>query len=338
MALKVANTVAITDELKGQFSNTTFLNGSYLVMPEDPAAEYQFQGTISGYAAGGRNPFSGPPTNINTIQKFSFANESDGTDVGNLTALKRYAAGASSSAHGYAAGGEVPPGPPSGYVTVIDKFPFAVDTNSSDSGDISAARRIGAGSSSDVNGYSSGGDEGFNVNTIERYPFGSDNNVTDVGDLTQTLNGGCGLSSVTAGFVAGGFPPFRTTIDKFPFASDTNAGIHGDLTVGKYQAGDASSETSGYVMGGLESTPLFADRIEKFSFASDSDGADIGDLSSGKAYMSGQSSTTSGYSSGGSPPGTNLDTIDKFPFASDTNATNVARLVEITAGSSGHQR
>jgi hypothetical protein len=51
-----------------------------------------FQGTVAGYTSGG---FS-PPGNLNTIDKFPFATDTNATDVGDITAQQRGPTGQSS--------------------------------------------------------------------------------------------------------------------------------------------------------------------------------------------------------------------------------------------------
>jgi len=66
---------------------------------------------------------------------------------------------------------------------VIQKFPFSSDAGSSDVGDPTQPRFGGAGQSSTVSGYISGGRAPY-LNVIEKFPFSSDTNGADVGDLT----------------------------------------------------------------------------------------------------------------------------------------------------------
>jgi hypothetical protein len=127
---------------------------------------------------------------------------------------------AQGSVSGYVSGGSDP-------VNIIEKFPFSTDTNSSDVGDLTQARRYVAGQSSSVSGYTSGGQGPFN--TIDKFPFAADANATDVGDLTQGRYAQSGQSSTTSGYNSGGQHPAFNTIDKFPFASNANATDVGDI-------------------------------------------------------------------------------------------------------------
>ena len=115
---------------------------------------YSFQGTISGYTAGGRASGS---VDINTIDKFSLVTDGNATDVGDLTTGRRGNAGSQSSTHGYAAGGT---NTGNTVVTTIDKYSFSVDGNASTVGNLTLSRTDQTGHSSSTHGYASGGQHG----------------------------------------------------------------------------------------------------------------------------------------------------------------------------------
>jgi hypothetical protein len=197
----------------------------------------------NGYNSGGQISPTSPTVNnqVNTIDKFPFASDANATDVGNLTVARDGPAGQSSTENGYASGGwaGAPATTPVVY-NVIDKFPFASDTNASDVGNLTVSRRFVGGTNSETEGYTSGGynPNGTFYNTIDKFPFASDANATDVGDLTEVKYGPVGQSSTTSGYGSGGAgPPFNASnvIQKFPFASDANATDVGDLTVARSQ-------------------------------------------------------------------------------------------------------
>lgn len=215
---------------------------------------------------------------------------------------------------GYTAGGLIPPS----FVThdVIDKFPFASDGNATDVGDLTAARFGASGQSSDVSGYSSGGQWSpsptSRTNIIDKFPFASGGNATDVGDITIAKRKSAGQSSDVSGYASGGYVlNSSNVIDKFPFASDANATDVGDLTTASYNSAGQSSTTHGYTSGRTT--------VDKFSFATDGNATNVGILPFSRSFIAGQSSNVSGYVSVGA-------SIDKFPFASDGNATTVGDL------------
>jgi len=230
---------------------------------------------------------------------------------------------------GYTSGGSSPGS------DTIDKFPFAVDTNATDVGNLTQARNQSSGQSSKESGYASGGVSGVLLDTIDKFPFATDSNASDVGNLTQARRLVAGQSSSISGYSSGGGPPDVNTIDKFPFAIDANASDVGDLTVARRAGSGQSSTVSGYTTGG--NSPPIVNTIDKFPFAVDTNATDVGDLSQPRTEHSGQSSTSFGYASGGfyNPPPARLTSIDKFPFATDNNGTDTGDLTQIRNGISG---
>ena len=97
---------------------------------------WQLGGTISGYTTCGE-----ASAWHNEIDKFSFASNSNATDVGDLTVSRYATAPQSSTTQGFNSGG----GGTGGRVNVIDKFNFSVDGNATDHGDLTVPRIAGSG-------------------------------------------------------------------------------------------------------------------------------------------------------------------------------------------------
>lgn len=237
---------------------------------------------------------------------------------------------------GYTSGGD-------NNFNVIDKFPFATDTNATDVGDLSVSRYSAAGQSSSTSGYNSGGELPSSLNTIEKFPFAANNNSSYVGELTVLRGGASGQSSSTFGYNSGGSSTLGeyNTIDKFPFASDANATDVGDLLRKRFYTAGQSSQNSGYVSGGFDPSIAglaISNAIERFPFASNVISTDVSNLAVARLRLTGQSSTVSGYSSGGSTfPSTTSGstTVDKFPFASSAASSFVGDLTVARYGSAG---
>ena len=109
--------------------------------------------------------------------------------------------------------------------TTIQKHAHASDGNSTDQGDLTAARKGGHGHSSATHGYMSGG---YNENIIDKWLFATGANATDVGNLLGNHGSGSGTSSSTHGYVGGiGYinttQSFSEVIQKFSFTSDGNS-------------------------------------------------------------------------------------------------------------------
>ena len=239
---------------------------------------------VSGYSSGGETP-----TVVSTIDKFPFASNSNATNVGNLTIARRDAAGQSDtiSNFGYTSGGYRTL-PAAARVNVIDKFPFAIDANAIDVGDLTVARDKLAGQSSTVSGYTSGGDPtapNFS-NVIDKFSFSSTANATDVGDLTQARYGPSGQSSTTHGYTSGDRD--FNVIDRFPFASNANATDVGDLSIVRVSTAGQSSTASGYTSGGTPGAFTALNVIDKFPFSTNANATDVGDLTIARYFLAGQ--------------------------------------------------
>ena len=106
-------------------------------------ARFLASGTNSGengYASGGFAPSA--PGRVNIIDKYPFSTDTNASDVGDLSTTNRdKMAGNSSKTHGYGSSGESTPSPaPTVPEATIDKFPFAVDANATDVGDVATNR------------------------------------------------------------------------------------------------------------------------------------------------------------------------------------------------------
>ena len=234
--------------------------------------------------------------------------------------------------------GDVPLGPTqvqgtiSGYraggyqVDIIDKFSIVSHTNSTDVGDLTAARYGQSGTASRISGYAAGGVIIYATSAIiDKWSFATDANATSVGNLSPGSYISTGTNSTTHGYHSAGVS--SNTIQKYTYSADANSTDVGDLTVSRRSYGSAGSETDGHVLGGNTSSTT---TIDKFSFSSDANSTDFGDiLVGGGRTPAGSNSATHGYGLGGGQP-VNYDTIDKFAFATGGTATDVGNLTTPT--------
>jgi len=302
----------------------------------------------------------GVATELNNLNKMAAAINDD-ADFFNAVKSYTFENAAKSTTqginHGYTSGGA------NFAITnfdIIDRFPFAVDANATDVGDLTVGRYRASGHSSLTHGYTAGGDQnpGSDQNVIDKFSFSSSANATDVGDLLSVLTNHTGHQSGSSGYVSAGndgtASPFlvgiKKDIQKFPFTSDGNSTRVGDLTETKLYSQGLSSTHCGFVAGGdQKSTPPFtpyeggvSNKIERFPFAADTNSTDIGDLTTARKTGAGNSSETHGYVSGGatfvpashptfpSSGDFSIVTIEKFPFASTATSTSVGDLAEIS--------
>jgi len=327
------------------------------------------QGSVSGYTAGGTIPPGqvGP----NVIDKFPFATDSNATDVGDLANLgtpffssdRSVRSSASSKENGYVFGGSS---------WLLNKFPFATDSNATVTNFIPlGAAPSGGSQSSFESGYGSGrtsSPDNQNYSTaIVRFRFNNDAVANYVSSLAWAVRNAAGCSSAVhaytvagSGFSEGitptpGVPSVRTpstvlvdTIQRFPFVTESTAILVGALKIKNTLTSGQSSDVSGYSSGGMLNNFSFGNgvrnTIEKFPFATDASSSIISSLTVARGGTAAQSSTVSGYTSGGADSfpgpggyGSSTNIIDKFPFSTDANASDVGDLTQSRYNCSGNQ-
>jgi len=325
-----------TDTGKMKVGNGSTAYNSLQFVTED-AARVLFvamQGTVSGYVAGGLTP-----STTDAIDKYSFVNSNNATDVGNLAVVTQVGGGFSSPTHGILSGGR------SGDSSVQNqKWSFSSDGNaaqlsvspfeyggywhsvsSPDTGfDVGGSRRLDDPTTPTINPNSG------RSSRISKFLFASEVSSNAGVTLTSSRAFGSGAASATHGYSMGGStgtgPVVSTNIiEKFSFtATSGTASDVGDLAQPAIDAtaGNSSSE-KGYVTGGNASG--IVNTIQSFPFASDSNSSDGGDLIAANSNHSGSNSTTKGYAAGGvySPA---MEVIQSYPFANNSNATDLGNL------------
>lgn len=192
-----------------------------------------------GYQTGGA---SGPGDRVNSISKFPYAIASGtGTDVGDIAPAiapngMSSGGGSSDTTHAYIHGGYY--NLPWPTTNIIQRFPFATDTNAEDVGDMLTAGIyfVTNHQQSTTHGYVTAGIGGPSSpgrkNDITKFPFAASGaNASDVGDATVARYGAIGGSSTSHGYIMGGNTPSAETnvIDKYSTSSDANATDVGDL-------------------------------------------------------------------------------------------------------------
>ena len=213
----------------------------------------------TGYIAGGTDPL-----NVSYLQTFSFVSDGNGISLGDMGEWRGVAAGATSGENGYTMGAHY--NRPGTVQQQIAKFPFAATTGAvTVSGLLTSSRYYNVGTSSLVDGYSSGGlPSGSNV--VEKFPFAAEGNASDVGDLTWATQRAAGLSSETDMYIGGGGIPTTNYKNKISFASGGNGVSVGNMKTAAYELSASNSRTDGYIH-----NPLAPAYIQRFPFASDTD-------------------------------------------------------------------
>ena len=280
--------------------------------------------------------------NTNIFTSNTFSATFNGLTVNNQLVFEDTGSHFQGETFGFTAGGESP-----GADNIIDKFPFATDTNASDAGDLSVSNRYGgASASSETDGYVLGGlspaaSPIYTGIGIDKFPFAiSGGTATDIGDLTAGAYAiGGGNSSTISGYRTGGVNDSGTSldiIDKVSFSTDGNATDVGNLSVGRDRQGSATSSTDGYAVSGRNNGPpaRLMSGIDKFPFATDTNASGVGSITITKSNGVGQSSETDGYSSGGSSP-LAISDIEKFSFSNELSVAIIGDLTQARSGGAG---
>lgn len=317
------------------------------IEPPEPQLDALLQGTSYGYVAGGYYQPSAP-NSTNVIQKYSYTSNGNSVSVGTIANAWFNNFGATSVLAGYVFGGDN--AGPVGTLGAVDKFPFATDTSSGLTLDLSSiGRPKNQVMSSNLGAFMAGTSNPAPINTenIIRFSFANDGVTQQVGvvsDGTLQLALASGSSSSTHGYMTAGryTPPntYITAIRRFPFATTTTVQVMSAVMVNNAAQGRATqSTTHGYQFGGSSPALFNSSSIQKFSFASDTNAVQIGTMFTALAIQSTSASTTKAYSAGGmnSSNAVNSNVIQSVPFATDTNASDVGDLLTVLRAASGHQ-
>ena len=235
--------------------------------------------TVAGEAPNGsgsstRGFYSGRQASAsNVIDYVTFMSTGNATDFGNLAATtSQHAAVNASDTRGIMAGGYG--GSPAANLNVIQFITIASTGNTTDFGDLTAAKYGGPYGSINSNTRSIHGAGSSNI--IDFINFSTLGNAVDHGDLpTSNSWGKAGASSQTRGLFAGGAAA-RSTISSITIHSAGDAIDFGDLSVARRGVAGASSRTRAAFGGG--DNPAFKNEIDSVTFTSAGTAVDFGDL------------------------------------------------------------
>ena len=225
----------------------------------------------------------GPASNV--IDYITFMSTGNATDFGNLAATTaQLAAVNASDTRGIMAGGYG--GSPAASLNVIQFITIASTGNTTDFGDLTAAKYGGPYGSVNSNTRSIHGSGTSNV--IDFINFSTLGNAVDHGDLPQSNAWGkAGASSQTRGLFAGGGPGALNVISTITIHSAGDAIDFGDLSVARRGPAGASSRTRAAFGGG--DNPENKNEIDFVSFTSAGNAADFGNLSVARGRLAANS-------------------------------------------------
>lgn len=310
---------------------------------EGDIKSFSYPGTVSGYSVKGYTT-----GRINTVKRWSFTSDGNGSDVANLTKAAHNNSAGGSKTHGYAYGGATTDA--AGMTDMIEKFQFGAEGTQADVGNLIGAKNYGEAWAHHDNGFHGTG-AGYDVGStgsyspfislIQKVSFSSDGNSQEHCNLahaTTTSTGAC--TSELNGYACGGWQngsTQHTHILKFSKTSSATGTNVGDIIDIREHGAGCSSETHGYTAaGGNTNIPgNYKNTIERFSFSNEATTNDVGDITVTRYQVAGASSTTHGYLAGGYNSGTRYDIIEKFQYATSANATDVGDLVSSSYAHAG---
>ena len=231
-----------------------------------------------------------------TIEYVTIASTGNSSSFGNLLEAAagqvNYAFGAVSNGTRGIWGG----GYPSGNTNVIQYVTIASTGNSTDFGDLTAARSSTRGNvNSTTRGLILGGYESGTVNKIDYITMASTGNGTDFGDmLSGSERSGATASNATRGIMAGSSSA-TNVIQYLTIASTGNMQDFGDLLSTQERPIGASSTTNFYCAGGYTSS-AYSNVIQTVAFSSLGNATDFGDLSVARNQLASATNTHGGIS------------------------------------------
>ena len=228
------------------------------------------------------------------LEFITFANQSNGTDFGDLPSDHPMRGSAGNETRGIFAGGYK-----SSLKDQIEFITIATTGNGTDFGNLTGTRNAVAGLASPTRALFGGGSSPSNVNEIDFVTIATTGNASDFGDLTRTGKEMGGVASNTRGVFAGArINPSTASnvIDFVTIASAGNAIDFGDLTQIVASPASMTDSVRGLFAGGYTPSPSFSrfNSIDFINIATIGNASDFGDLTYAQNYGGGCSDSHGG--------------------------------------------
>ena len=230
------------------------------------------------------------------LEFITFANQSNGTDFGDLPTDHPMRGSAGNETRGIFAGGYK-----SSLKNEIEFITIATTGNGTDFGNLSGTRNAPAGLASLTRALFGGGGSPSNINNIDIVTIATTGDASDFGDLTRTGKEMGGVASNTRGVFAGArINPSTASnvIDFVTIASAGNATDFGDLTQIVASPASMTDSIRGLFAGGYTPSPSFSrfNSIDFINIATTGNASDFGDLTYAQNYGGGCSDSHGGLS------------------------------------------
>ena len=230
------------------------------------------------------------------LEFITFANQSNGTDFGDLPTDHPMRGSAGNETRGIFAGGYK-----LSLKNEIEFITIATTGNGTDFGNLTGTRNAVAGLASPTRALFGGGSNPSNINNIDIVTIATTGDASDFGDLTRTGKEMGGVASNTRGVFAGArINPSTASnvIDFVTIASAGNAIDFGDLTQIVASPASMTDSVRGLFAGGYTPSPSFSrfNSIDFINIASTGNASDFGDLTYAQNYGGGCSDSHGGLS------------------------------------------
>ena len=230
------------------------------------------------------------------LEFITFANQSNGTDFGDLPSDHPMRGSAGNETRGIFAGGYK-----SSLKDQIEFITIATTGNGTDFGNLTGTRNAVAGLASPTRALFGGGGSPSNINNIDIVTIATTGDASDFGDLTRTGKEMGGVASNTRGVFAGArINPSTASnvIDFVTIASAGNAIDFGDLTQIVASPASMTDSIRGLFAGGYTPSPSFSrfNSIDFINIATTGNASDFGDLTYAQNYGGGCSDSHGGLS------------------------------------------
>jgi len=228
------------------------------------------------------------------LEFITFANQSNGTDFGDLPTDHPMRGSAGNETRGIFAGGYK-----LSLKNEIEFITIATTGNGTDFGNLTGTRNAVAGLASPTRALFGGGSNPSNINNIDIVTIATTGDASDFGDLTRTGKEMGGVASNTRGVFAGArINPSTASnvIDFVTIASAGNAIDFGDLTQIVSSPASMTDSIRGLFAGGYTPTPSFTrfNSIDFINIATTGNASDFGDLTYAQNYGGGCSDSHGG--------------------------------------------
>jgi len=192
--------------------------------------------TTDGWFGGGR-PAASPFSTLSTVDRITFATDTDTASVrGLLSVARSNFAAAGNTDYAWFASGSLGP---AGRTSTVDRITFATDTATATArGPLSQTRSNFAAAGNTTDGWFAGGNPAQSL--VDRITYATDTATASVrGPLSANRYNLAAGGNETDGWFGGGrassFQGLRSTVDRITFATDTaTASVRGPLSAARY--------------------------------------------------------------------------------------------------------